>query len=140
MKTLKELKEVADGKVSKKRSPESFYGCCLSLRGPGHDTKRCSESMKAENALKMAIIDGKPTTFGEKKIASSVIRAQKASPNGTFRLAIPKAGACLPVTVGVEKPESTMKFSADDIWEFQVKKNLPNDTTKDIVKFLSKIK
>ena len=85
----------------------------------------------------MAIVEGNPTPFGE-KIASSIIRAKKGSPNGTLRLAIPKAESRLPVTIGVAKPsEPVMKYTAEDIWKFQLKNNFPNDTLKEVVKFLN---
>ena len=93
------------------------------MKGPGHDSKRCSESTKVKNALKMAIIDGIPNKLGE-RFASSVIKAKKASPKGTIRLAIPRTRTSLPITVGAAKTESTMKYTSEEIWDFQLKNNL----------------
>ena len=138
MQTLQELR--SDGKISKEKSPDSLYGCCLSLRGPEHDPKRCSENTKVDNALKMAIVEGNPTPFGE-KVASCIIRIRKASPHGTIRLAIPKAGSRLPITLGAAKPPSEkVKYSKEDVWNLQLKKGLSNDTTKEVMKFINKAK
>ena len=137
---METLKELRGGKVSKKKSPFSIYGCCLSLRGPEHDADHCSDVTKTENALKMMIIDGEPTQLGE-KIASAVAKAKEPSPHGTVRLAIAKSGKKLPITIGAAKPrEQTMVYSVDDVFELQKKENLPNKTILTVCTTMNKRK
>ena len=124
---------------AKKPSPGLCKGC-LCMKGPGHDHNKCNPVTKTKNLLSLCHDeDGEPNKFGE-KVASSVIKGMKPSPNGTIYLSIPRTGKKLPITVGRAKPFQTkVKVMAKDLLKLQTINSFSDTATKNIGAFINQM-
>ena len=114
-------------KKLKKASPPHSCSLCLQLK-KDHDPKRCNELTKTNKVIEMAVTaDGEVTKLGS-KVGGVVVKAAKPSPtNNTIRLALPKTGTPVPLTLGPGKPkEPKMRYTVDQLWEMQKRDTLPN--------------
>ena len=112
---------------SKKASPAHFCSLCLQLK-EDHDPKRCNEITRTNNIIKMAVTaDGDVTKLGS-KVGGVVVKAAKPSPtNNTIRLALPKTGTPVPLTLGPGKPkEPKIRYTVDQLWDMQIRDTMPN--------------
>ena len=114
-------------KKLKKASPPHSCSLCLQLK-KDHDPKRCNELTKTNKVIEMAVTaDGEVTKLGS-KVGGVVVKAAKPSPtNNTIRLALPKTGTPVPLTLGPGKPkEAKMSYTVDQLWEMQKRDTMPN--------------
>ena len=103
-------------KKPKKASPAHSCSLCLQLK-EDHDPKRCNEVTKTNKVIEMAVTaDGEVTKLGS-KVGGVVVKAAKPSPtNNTIRLALPKTGTPVPLTLGPGKPkEAKMSYTVDQL-------------------------